>query len=343
VASNVELHELSSKNLPGAVPYAVLTPAGYGESGALPLCLVLMGGGGSRQNLVDCQPLFEGWWADGSIPPMVLATPSPGMDYYVEDAERGVRWESFLAEELVPHLRATCNVGGDRLSTAITGISIGGYGALKTAFGRPEEFGVVAAMQPMIEPGFLDTEIRARNRLHHYSGGPERLVGPEREPGLFESNNPANLARRSAGRIRETGLAIYLEAGDEDFLNAHDGTEFLHRVLWDLDLSHEYRLVRGADHGGPSLRPRMRAMFAWVGGVLEELRAAPGEPTAEERAVSAWIEGGMEGAPPPAAPSSKEFVRILRARMRGVRERAAESDRTVGRRFGVLGNVNVKD
>jgi hypothetical protein len=51
--------------------------------------------------------------------------------------------------------------------------------------------------------------------------------------------------------------APYLEAGDRDFLNAHDGTEFLHRILWDLDLSHEYCLVRNAEHGGPAMRPRL--------------------------------------------------------------------------------------
>src|SRR5271156_5002358 len=44
-------------------------------------------------------------------------------------------------------------------------------------------------------------------------------------------------------------------------LNAHDGAEFLHRVLWELDLSHEYHLVRSADHGGLTMRPRLRAMF----------------------------------------------------------------------------------
>jgi S-formylglutathione hydrolase len=297
---------------------------------------MLMGGGGSRQNLVDCQPLFEGWWSEGLLPHMVLATPSPGMSYYLEDTDGGVRWDSFLAEEFVPHLRATCNVGADRFSTAITGISVGGYGALKTAFARPDQFGVAAAMQPMIEPGLLDSDVGARNRLHHMAGGPPQLVGPTRDPALFESNNPANRARANASLIRENGLAIYIDAGDEDFLNAHDGAEFLHRVLWDLDISHEYHLVRGADHGGPSLRPRMRAMYTWVGSVISALRAETLEPTAEEQAVSAWIEAGMAGNPPTAAPTSKEFLRILRAQFQPFRDRAASADTTTNRRYGVL-------
>jgi S-formylglutathione hydrolase len=334
--SNIELHDLVANYLPEPVPYALITPPNYRESEPLPLCLMLMGGGGSRQNLVDCQPLFDSWWFEGSIPPMVVATPSPGMSYYLEDSLGSIRWDSFLADELVPHLRATCNVTADVDSTAITGISVGGYGALKCAFSRPDQFGIVAAMQPMLEPGLRESDVGARNRLHHVAGGPAQLVGPTRDPAIFEANNPANRARANADLIGSSGLAIYMDAGDQDFLNAHDGAEFLHRTLWDLDISHEYHLIRGADHGGPSMRPRMRAMYVWVGSVLSDLRSRTDEPSDEERAVSAWIEGGLAGSPPAAAPTSQEFIRILRAQFRPLRDQAAKSDPSTNRRYGVL-------
>ena len=214
---------------------------------------------------------------------------------------------------------------------------MGGYGALKTAFARPDRFGVVAAIQPMVEPGLRDVEIGARNRLHHLSGGPPKLIGPGRDPILFEANNPANRARANARSIHESGLAIYIEVGDEDLVNAHDGTEFLHRVLWDLDISHEYRLIRGGDHGGPTFVPRMREAFAWVGSALNALGPAAGAgPTADELAVTAWIRNGRVGNPPPAPPSSKEFIRILRAQLQPIREEAARSDPSTSRRYGVL-------
>jgi hypothetical protein len=108
-------------------------------------------------------------------------------------------------------------------------------------------------------------------------------------------------------------------------------------VLWDLDISHEYRLIRGGDHGGPTFVPRMRATFAWVSSVVTAFRAAAtAEPTAVELAVSAWIENGRAGNPPAAAPSSKEFIRILRAQFEPIRERAAACDASTNRRYGVL-------
>jgi len=303
MASKVEFSELTSRFLPEPVAYAVVTPSG---DGPFPLCLVLMGGGGSRQTLVDCQPLFDQWWSQQAIAPMVLATPSAGMSYYLEDPEGGVRWETLLIEEFIPHLRQTCHVHAGRDGTAITGISMGGYGALKTAFAHPEEFAAVAAMNPMLEPGWHDADIRPRNRLHHSAGGPQRFIGPSRDPNLFEANHPAHRARNNARRITESCLAIYIEVGDNDCVNAHDGTEFLHRVLWDLDISHEYRLIRGADHGGRTFRPRMLATCAWVSDALRP-------PVPEDSALEA-----------------------VREQLKPARAQAAAIDATALRRFGLV-------
>ncbi len=76
---------------------------------------------------------------------------------------------------------------------------MGGYGALKVALSRPKAFAAVAAMQPMLEPGLTDAAIVASNRLHHASGGPARLIGPGRQPALFEANKSG---QSSAGECR---------------------------------------------------------------------------------------------------------------------------------------------
>jgi S-formylglutathione hydrolase len=301
--SSIELSELSSRHFPEPVPYATIAPQ---DCGPVPLCIVLMGGGGSRQSLVDCRPLFDQWWSEGVLAPMAFATPSAGMSYYLD-------WDSFILEDFIPHLRATCNVEN---ATAITGISMGGYGALKIAFAHPEQFAAVAVMNPMLEPGLDDAQIGARNRIHHATGGPSRLIGPARDPEVFAQNNPANRAIANAIRIRESQLPIYLEVGDNDFVNAQDGTEFLHRVLWGLDISHEYRLMRGADHGGPTFRPRMRATYGWLSAVLNA--RTPAEPTAEQLALDA-----------------------IRAQLEPLRDLAAASDPATRRRFGVLLDARV--
>jgi S-formylglutathione hydrolase len=322
--STVTLCDISSEHLPSPVSYAVLAPS---QKEALPLCILLLGAGGTRDSMFDLQPLFDGWWAGRTVPPLIIATPTSGLDYYMEDPAGPIRWDSFLAGDFVPHLRSTYNVSD---STVIAGISGGGYGALKLAFTHPHLFAAVAAMQPMLEPALRESDVGPRNRLHHSAGGPPQLVGPTRDPSLWESNNPANRAHGNAQQLRDSGLAIYLEAGDTDFLNAHDGTEFLHRVLWDLDLSHEYHLVRGADHGGPTMRPRLHAMFAWFGSLWNP---APLDTAAEQSAV-VWLQSGMQGKPPAGATTTSAFIHFLRAGFEPRRAQAALSDPTTNRRFG---------
>ena len=327
MTSTVTLRDISSQHLPAPVPYAVLAPS---REEPLPLCILLLGAGGTRDSMVDLQTLFDAWWAENTVPAMIIATPTSGLDYYMEDPDGPIRWDSFLSGDFVPQLRSAFNVSE---STVIVGISGGGYGALKLAFTRPHVFAAVAAMHPMLEPGLRESDVPPRNRLHHSAGGPPRLIGSARDPSLWESNNPANRARANAQQIRESGLAIYLEAGDRDFLNAHDGTEFLHRVLWDLDLSHEYHLVRGADHGGPTMRPRLRAMFAWFGSLWNPV---PLDIAAEE-AAARWLQSGMQGKPPAGATTTNAFIRSLRARFEPLRASAAQSDPTTNRSFGRLG------
>jgi S-formylglutathione hydrolase len=336
--SRIETGVLAVEFAPSGVPYAVLT---RDDGGPYPLCLFLHGGGGGHQNLIDTRPLFEQWWGGAVMPPMVVAMASTGaMSYYLDHPDGSARWENFIAEDFLAHLRAKYNVRRERESTFITGISMGGYGSLKIAFRRPEQFAAVAAIQPLLEPGLRDSDIGARNRLHHMVGGPRELLGANRDA-VFQANNPANLLRAGADAIRESGLAIYLEVGDQDFLNAHDGTEFLHRILWDLDIAHEYRLIRGADHGGPTLVPRMRDAFAWIGSVDAQLHhAATSSPTADERAVADWMERGLQGNPPAVDPSSEAFIRILRAQLKPVRDQAAGIDPNTSRRYGKLPKIN---
>jgi S-formylglutathione hydrolase len=70
-------------------------------------------------------------------------------------------------------------------------------------------------------------------------------------------------------------------------LNAHDGAEALHRELWQLDIRHEYHLLRDADHVGPTLAPRLLEAFRWTG--VHTHGIAHVELSAEERALHEYV------------------------------------------------------
>ena len=78
-----------------------------------------------------------------------------------------------------------------------------------------------------------------------------------------KANHPITIIKKDPSRL--LGLGIYLEVGDQDLFYIDQGTEFVHRVLFDAGISHEYRLVKGADHVGASLVPRSLDAFAFIG------------------------------------------------------------------------------
>jgi S-formylglutathione hydrolase len=112
--------------------------------------------------------------------------------------------------------------------------------------------------------------VKNRNRFHYSDEFLERVFGKP-FAGNWEANNPASIVKSNADAIRQSRLQIYIECGDEDYLNLDEGTEFLHRSLWDLRIPHEYHSVRGADHLGRTIDQRSREGLIFLDRALHPL------------------------------------------------------------------------
>ncbi len=154
----------------------------------------------------------------------------------------------------------------------------------------------------------------------------------------WQADNPASIARANADAIRASGIEIYLEVGDEDELNLHDGAEFLHRALWDLDIRHEYHLVRWAGHVGPTFAERIAEAHRFLSHALAGGRSAPEDPefTAQELEWLAWVDGGMSGDPVVIDMTSERAGALLRRQMGAKREPAEAADPTMARAYARL-------
>ena len=266
----------------GSVDYAVLLPDGYFQDAErLPLVLMLHGAGGDREQLASFAPQIREMQAAGELPELVVATPSVASGSIYMDSHNGRnRWETFVMDEFLPHLRAEFRAGRDRRTTMVTGISMGGFGSLRLGFKYPETFGAVAAMEPGAWPGLTWDEVPDRNKIRT----PERiaaLFGDPFDHQRFQRENPASIVQSEPSRLRDS--AIYLEVGDEDGFGFMEGVDFLHRLLWRHRIRHEYRLVRWADHVGSTLEERSRDRFRFLARHLEQ-------PTQHEPAVERFRE-----------------------------------------------------
>ena len=206
----------------------------------------------------------------------------------------GGEWEKFVVDELPKCINARFNTRLDRDGTVMTGGPMGGYGTLKIGFKYPERFKAIAPLEAAIEPFLTRTKGNRRNTWFRMEAIESQVWGSPLDEVAWEADNPATIAYRNADTIRASGLDIYLEVGDKDYINLHDGNEFLHRVLWDHDIRHEYHLVRWADHVGRSTERRMKEAHQFL---AASLAGGLDEPTdlsltEEEQAYLDWANGG---------------------------------------------------
>ncbi len=92
---------------------------------------------------------------------LALVCPNGENGFYLNGGATGSRYCDFVGQELVEYMRKTFGLAGGPEDTFIGGLSMGGFGALHTAFAFPENFGKTIAMSsallihelPKIQPG----------------------------------------------------------------------------------------------------------------------------------------------------------------------------------------------
>ena len=267
---------LPTQLIPHPLAYTVLLPDGYDPAGApLPLLLALHGGDGDHDFLQHQQPYIEKMWAAGTLPKMIVATPNAERSFYMDRKDATEKWETAILFSLVDHLREQYRISRDRSGLFIYGISMGGMGALRMGLKHPERVGAVVALEPGIDPALKWTDVKPRNRFWRSDQLMESIFGNPVDESYWEANNPANMAISNAAKIRESAVAIYFDAGDEDMFHLQEAAEYLHRILYDHQIPHEYHLVRGADHLGSSLPPRIQDGLSFLSHVITPWPVTP--------------------------------------------------------------------
>lgn len=95
---------------------------------------------------------------------LVVVAPSCGRSFYT-DLQNGQSWFRYLTEELPAWLKSLFHLTLERERTFIAGSSMGGYGAIKAALLRPDQYGAAASFS-----GVLSMDI-----IHHNLDDPRRV------------------------------------------------------------------------------------------------------------------------------------------------------------------------
>jgi putative tributyrin esterase len=226
--SRIDCSAFNSRILKRAERYCVYLPSGYDAGAAqhpprrYPVLYFLHGLGDNEQTLFNSGgwTLLDDLRNQRRMGDFLIAAPEGRRSFYVNSADGTVLYSDFFLQEFMPLIERKYSIRTGRQGRAISGISMGGYGALRFAFAHPELFSAVSA-----QSGALITE------------SPRELDAA--------GKNPLLLAKRNAAAL--TKVAIYFNCGQEDNYGFEKGAAQLDDELLRERVRHEYHLYPG-DH-----------------------------------------------------------------------------------------------
>ncbi|MFT4017582.1 MAG: alpha/beta hydrolase family protein [Agriterribacter sp.] len=207
----------------------VIKPDNYAAAKALPVVYLLHGYSGNYADWVkkatDVEKLADTY-------NIIIVCPDGnfGSWYWDSPVDSSFRYETYIATELVSWIDSKYKTIKDRKGRAITGLSMGGHGALYLAFKHQDVFGAAGSMSGGVDIRPFPNNWDMAKRLGPYAQYPDR----------WEKNTVINMLHL----LTPASLSIIIDCGSSDFF--YEVNENLHKELLYRNIPHDYIVRPGA-------------------------------------------------------------------------------------------------
>lgn len=255
--------------------YRVLVPPGRADGGPYPVVYFLhdyFGGSGVLWRRGVAAEL-ERRIAAGELPPFVLVAPEGERGWWSDSFDGRRRYESWLHEHLLPEIERRYPVIPGREGRAVTGISMGGFGALKTALRRPDLWSHASSLSGALIRLDLESVVGApwlqRRTLR-------RVFGPLEGPHVYARNDLRPLALHAPPA---DAPRLLLRCGREDEYHLAEAAQRMAILL--EHTGHDVELVlEPGTHDWSYWRSSAVETIAWHLRQFQRAASEPGEPGA---------------------------------------------------------------
>jgi S-formylglutathione hydrolase FrmB len=243
----IDCSSLESRVLHRRVRYCVMLPPNYEKEASTkyPVLYFLHGLGENEQALMRCGGwgLIEDLQRSHKVGDFLMVAPEGRGSFFINSADGRDRYSDFLITEFLSYIETHYRIIRGRKSRGITGLSMGGYGALRLAFAHPELFGSVSAQSPALiteTPRQLNADLKNAGPLTQLLGS---VFGNPIDVAHWKQNNPFDLAHKN--QIQINTQAIYINCGDRDEYGFAAGASQMHKQLQAEGVRHEFHLYPG--------------------------------------------------------------------------------------------------
>ncbi|NIZ04768.1 esterase family protein [Pseudoalteromonas sp. HF66] len=212
-------------------PVTVTIPDGYQESKKYNVIYVLHGYSGNHSDwtkLTDIEKLANQY-------DVIIVNPDGnyGSWYLDSDIDKSSQYETYIAEDLVNYIDSTYSTNRSKSGRAITGLSMGGFGALHIAINNQARFAAVSGMSAGVDVRPFSAEFDLAKVLGSYAENKEKWDS------IAIINNLHKIAAgNTAWKKGADTLPIMLDIGVGDFFIEQNRA--LHQAMLDLRIRHDY-------------------------------------------------------------------------------------------------------
>lgn len=241
---------VASAALGRTMRYRVLLPEGYEGSGQRYRALYLLHG--LTGDYMDWSTRTDLATIARTVP-LVIVMPDGENAWYTNAADKGPRFEDYIADDLVKDVESKYRVIQARYGRAIAGLSMGGYGALKIGLKRPGTFAAAGGFSSALavtDPKFDDSLTRFKEQLYAIYG-----------PAGSETRTANDVLLIVEKAVPGRAPAVYFDCGTEDGLL--DSNRELGAALKKRGLAYEYHEVPGA-HTWDYWNRRVDVFLPWL-------------------------------------------------------------------------------
>jgi S-formylglutathione hydrolase FrmB len=256
---------IKSAILDRSIRYCAFLPASFDQDKTrrFPVLYYLHGLGDNEQSLLN----LGGWDViaelrrQGKIGDFIVLAPSAGRTFYLNSENGKIRYDDFFIKEFMPQMEKKYRAESARATRGITGVSMGGYGALRFAFKYPDQFAAVSAQMPALMTD-LPKELNTGGAGSPGSAMGE-VFGSPFDRAYFDRNNVFYFARTdSAASLKR--MKIYFDVGNNDDYGFEQGAQQLHQLLTSRGIPNEFHIYPGRHDGQFVIRHFGEVMqFQW--------------------------------------------------------------------------------
>ena len=224
-----------SESMKKDVMVSVITPDSYEAGEAFPVVYLLHGYSDNHRAWVDRTVVKE--LAD--LYGVMVVAPDGGYDSWYFDSKLvpDYQYETFVSSELISYIDNHYKTIKDRSGRAITGLSMGGHGAMHTAIRHQDVFGSVGSTSGGVDIRPFPSKWNIAARIGSYEECPEN----------WENGSVINMTHL----LTPDSLNIIFDCGTEDFF--YEVNCNLHDKLMKEGIPHEFH-TRPGRHNWPYWR-----------------------------------------------------------------------------------------